>query len=97
MASDRNDVLSRLSDQERCEVERYVEIFRRKGFKKHWQVNDWIGCFDSWDNFRSIRAINDHVVAKGLQGIQPKFFAIVCRLLEINDFDGSPLIKSTTY
>ena len=97
MVRDRNEILSGLTDEERREVEGYVEIFVTQEFKEHWQVNDWIGLFDSWDNFRSIRSINDHVVAKGLEGIHPRFFAIVCELLDIHKFDGSPLIKSTKY
>jgi hypothetical protein len=95
--AEKASVLADLSSKERLQVLEYVRIFRENGYAEHWQVNRWIDRFGSWDDFDSLRAINDHVVAKGVRGISPKFFSIVCTLLDIGPDDGSRLIKSTRY
>ena len=93
----RNDILATLTEAERREVERYTAIFHAEGFGEHWQVNQWIDRHDSWDNFPSIRALNDHERVTGVRGIAPRFFAIVCRLRDIGPDAGSKLLRSERY
>jgi hypothetical protein len=44
-----------------------------------------------WDNFPSIRSLNDHSINTGIPGIPPKYLAIICEALEITYADGSHL------
>lgn len=93
----RNRLFRGLSHEEIAEVETYVQLFQSEGFASHWQVNDWISAHGQWDSFTHIRSINDHVVAKGLCGIQPKFYRIVCVMLGLAVEDGSPLLEAKKY
>jgi len=92
-----NQILKNITLDEKKEVIAFVDIFLKGEFKEHWEVNNWISENALWDKFSNIRSINDHENAKGLHGIQPKFFAIVCQLLEFSHFEGSKLISSKKY
>lgn len=97
MMIDPEDVFTGLTPAERMEVELYVAIFREHDFRDHWQVNEWISANGRWGVFPNIRSFNDHVLAKGVRGIRPRFFARVCNVLGLREFDGSPLLTSTPY
>jgi hypothetical protein len=86
-----------LTQVEKEEVKKYVDIFLQQGFTEHWHVNEWISGHNCWNEFKNMRSINDHVKVKGIQGISPKFFAIVCEILKITDSGGSPLLESRHY
>ena len=79
------------------EIERYVKIFRSEGCTKHHEVNKIITDNGEWDNFKNIRSLNDHADNTGIPGIQPKYFRIVCEILNITGEDGAPLDNFHTY
>lgn len=90
-------ILRKLKPDERAQVLLYVWIFLDEDFQEHWEVNDYITDHDKWDEFPEIRSFNDHARANELRGITPRFFAIVCEILGLDDFPGSPLIRSRKY
>lgn len=58
-----------LSPAETTEVNRYVAIFKEEGFSKHMQVNDYITKNGLWDEFKTIRSLNDHGKYTEIEGI----------------------------
>lgn len=87
----------RLSINETNEINEYIRIFRENGFTEHFQVNDYITNNDKWDGFPTIRSLNDHEDYKNILGILPKYFEIVCSILNINGANGRSLDKATHY
>lgn len=86
-----------LTESESDEVIRYVDIFKSNNFAEHFQVNKYITDNGLWNNFIKIRSLNDHWLSKDVPGIQPKYFKIICRLLDIQGGNGSPLVGYKTY
>jgi hypothetical protein len=86
-----------LSAAESCEVDEYIRIFKREGFSKHTEVNDFISKNELWNNFKTIRSLNDHGKFKEIEGIQPKYFEVICHILNISDEGGLPLDSYTKY
>jgi hypothetical protein len=80
-----------LSDDVVNELADYIWIYSSKNFKKHWKVNEYISDKNIWDNFENIRSLNKHGEYDKVQGIEPKYFAIVCEVLSIDGDDGAPL------
>lgn len=87
----------KLNLSETDEITRYVGIFRRNDFKIHAQVNNYISEHEMWDEFSTIRSLNDHCEHKNIPGILPKYFEIICSILKINGENGKPLTKATHY
>lgn len=86
-----------LTDLEINQVKRYVAIFRSNSFQVHYEVNHYITNHNLWNQFSKIRSLNDHGLHKGIPGILPKYFAVVCELLEITGAGGAPLDKAEPY
>jgi hypothetical protein len=86
-----------LSSQEVKEIEAYIKIYRDYGCIKHHEVNEIITQQEIWDNFTTIRSLNDHGESTGIKGIQPDYYGIVCSILKISGEDGSPLDGYTKY
>lgn len=80
-----------LSSNESKEINEYIKIFREHGCTKHHEVNEIITKYRLWDNFKTIRSLNDHGEFKEIEGIQPQYFEIVCNILKISGDKGSPL------
>ncbi|HDU6294664.1 TPA: hypothetical protein RFY33_004227 [Klebsiella aerogenes] len=80
-----------LSSDENKEISEYIKIYREHGCTKHHEVNDIITKNRLWDNFKTIRSLNDHGEFIGIEGIQPKYFEIVCNILKISGDKGLPL------
>lgn len=80
-----------LSRDESREINDYVNIFRDYGCTEHHEVNEIISQRGDWDNFKTIRSLNDHGRYKGIEGIQPKYFEIICHILKISSGNGLPL------
>ena len=80
-----------LSQPQKVEVSRYAYIFLANGYTKHWQVNNHITNINQWDKFNEMRSLNDHGYNRLIKGIKPKYFRIICQLLEIEGFEGNPL------
>ncbi len=90
------DLKYNLMDEER-ELNEYIDIYLKNGFKEHYEVNDYITKNNLWDNFSNMRSLNDHRGCKNILGILPKFYAQVCKRLNIEGAGGSPLDNATHY
>lgn len=82
---------SELSQEETEQLLRYLKIFISNDFRRHWEVNEYISENDIWDKFSELRSLNDHGYPTKIKGITPKYFAIVCRALNIGGDNGAPL------
>lgn len=86
-----------LTDDESREIYEYVNLFRNNNCKEHYEVNKIISNRGDWDNFRKIRSLNDHGEHKEIEGIQPKYFEIICHILDISGAQGEPLNSYKKY
>ena len=86
-----------LSSKETKEIGEYIKIFRDYDCTKHHDVNEIITKKNIWDNFKTIRSLNDHGQYKDIEGIQPEYFEIVCSILKISGERGLPLDKYAKY
>ncbi len=86
-----------LSSEEASQVLEYIKIYKKESLEKHWEVNEYITSNSLWGRFSEIRSLNDHGDSKRIPGILPKFYAIVCKILEITSSNGAPLDKSEKY
>jgi len=86
-----------LSLLESSQIKEYIEIYKEQSFEEHYEVNNFISNHNMWNRFSEIRSLNDHGKHKNIPGILPKFYAIVCEMLQIEGADGAPLEKSQKY
>ncbi|MCR9982838.1 hypothetical protein NB610_12540 [Vibrio alginolyticus] len=86
-----------LSQAESTEIQEYIDIFKANGFSKHTQVNDYITNNSLWGHFPTIRSLNDHGEYKEIEGIEPKYFEVVCRILNISGEGGRSLDNFKKY
>lgn len=89
--------MNNLTLQEQREIDEYIKIFKRFNFRKHHEVNNYISENELWNRFPNIRSENTHENGAVVDGISPKYFAIVCRLVGMEYGGGSNLIKSERY
>ena len=87
-----------LTTAESKEINDCIDIYRRNGFTKHHEINQFITDNKKWDDFPTIRSLNNHGEHKeNIEGILPKYYTIICKILGITGENGSPLYKSTHY
>ena len=86
-----------LTFEEKAEINQYIEIFRDQEFSKHTQANNYISENGLWDEFKTIRSLNDHGKYTEVAGIQPKYFEIICGVLKIKGEGGIPLDSYISY
>jgi len=86
-----------LTSEEVSEINSYVEIFQDNEFSKHTEVNNYITDNDLWDEFKTIRSLNNHGKYKEIESIQPKYFKVVCEILKITGEGGLSLDSYTRY
>ena len=86
-----------MSKAEVDEITAYIDIFYQNNFKEHYQVNELISQNDAWDMFPTIRSLNDHGEYKEIEGIQPKYFEVICNILKLSEFHGRPLDSFKAY
>ena len=86
-----------LSSIEVSEINEYIKIFREHDCTKHHEVNEIISQISAWDNFKTIRSLNDHGEHKEIEGIQPQYFEIACNILKISGKKGLPLDSYKKY
>ena len=86
-----------LTSKEKSQVLEYIEIYKRELFEELWQVNRYITNNNLWDSFSEIRSLNDHGDHKRIPGILPRFYGIVCKVLNVSGSNGAPLDKSEKY
>lgn len=60
-------------------------------------MNDYISTNSLWDLFPTLRSMNDHGRGKLVKGIQPKYFKIICKILNITGDYGDSLKDYTAY
>ena len=82
---------SSLSNKEIKQLLKYLWIYKSYHCTEHYEVNEIITEEDIWDEFKKIRSLNDHGHRRKILGIAPKYFAIICEVLEIEDAGGNPL------
>ena len=73
------------------EIMDYIEIFHNFGCNEHHEVNEIISQKGAWDNFKTIRSLNDHREYKEIEGIQPIYFEVICNILKISGGQGRSL------
>jgi hypothetical protein len=66
-------------------------------FVKNCNYLRYLAETNSWDKFSHIRSMNKHGIHTGIHGILPKFYAIVCKRLEIGVAGGAPLDEARPY
>ncbi|ALM66724.1 hypothetical protein FORC4_1751 [Vibrio parahaemolyticus] len=88
---------SQLTKKESDEVKAYIDIYQLNGFVEHHEVNRYITINGIWSLFPTIRSMNDHGNGKIVEGIQPRYFEIVCKILNISGDDGTPLKGFSPY
>jgi hypothetical protein len=86
-----------LTIEQVCQVLIYIRIYKRESYTEHWQVNRYISNQNLWDYFSELRSLNDHGHPNKIKGITPFYFALICRVLEINADDGEPLLDYEEY
>ncbi|WP_217696948.1 hypothetical protein [Pseudoalteromonas sp. SK20] len=86
-----------LSQGENSEIQEFIGIFKANGFSKHTQVNDYITSNNLWGNYPIIRSLNDHGEYKEIEGIEPQYFEVVCRILNISSEGGRSLDNFKKY
>jgi hypothetical protein len=72
-------------------------IYKSQSCTEHWEVNSYISKNELWDDFSELRSLNDHGHRKKIKGITPYYFALFCRVLEIDADDGAPLLDYEKY
>ena len=88
---------SQLNFKEIEEIQRYINIYQAESFCAHFEVNKYITSHNLWNQFPTIRSLNDHGELKNIHGIQPKYFEIICHLLKISGENGRPLDAYRAY
>ena len=86
-----------LSDEEIEQTAHYIWLYKSNNCDEHYEVNNIINQKNSWDEFTAIRSLNDHGYRKRIKGITPKFFAIICKVLDITGDDGATLKEYEIY
>ena len=86
-----------LSDDELHQLIKYLYIFEIYDLTLHWEVNEVITQNNDWDSFKAIRSKNNHGHKLLVDGITPKYFAIVCTIIEQEIFTGNPLLSYRRY
>jgi len=92
-----NAALCHLSADETNQLAEYLWIFTENDMSEHWEVNRYISDNGLWDNFTDIRSKNTHRNGHSTPGIAPKYFAIVCKVLEIDSGGGTALEEYERY
>ena len=94
------DSLSRKHNLNICEameVFNYIRDFEENVFQNFNELNNYITKNDEWEYYPSIRSLNTHGNYRDILGIQPKFYTIVCKELNIKGGVGKPLNSYKIY
>lgn len=86
-----------LTDDELREIDEYIKLYKENNCKEHYEVNQIVSNKGEWDKFKNIRSLNDHGPHKEIPGIQPKYYNIICDLLNISGCQGLPLDSYKKY
>jgi cold shock CspA family protein len=86
-----------LSENEIIQLTSYLKLFKEHNCSEHWEVNEIISAEKIWGSFEEIRSLNNHGYRRSVKGILPKYFAIVCEVLEVGGDGGAKLLNATKY
>jgi hypothetical protein len=86
-----------LSNLELEQISNYIWLYKSNSCSAHWQVNQIISDTNKWHEFDTIRSLNDHGYKKLVKGIEPYYFSLVLKVLEISADYGAPLIGYEKY
>ncbi len=86
-----------LNDEEKDDIVRYILLKKNIGATRQKEVNIKIGKDESWDQFKAIRALNDHGTGSKLPGISKKAFAAIETAAGSIRGYGNPIISSERY
>ena len=86
-----------LTSEQRTEIDKWIEIYKRHQFETQVQVNQYITVNKLWDYFPKIRSLNDHGIHKNVPGVLPEVYAAISKELELSGTRGAPLDKATPY
>lgn len=82
---------SELKKNEIKQLLKYLWIYKSNNCTEHYEVNNIITEEGLWEEFTEIRSLNNHGYSRKILGIAPKYFAIICGVLDIDGSDGNPL------
>jgi len=82
---------------EAMEIHYYIRTFEENFFQNLNELNNYITENDEWEDYPSIRSLNTHQEYRNIKGIQPKYYSIVCKELEIGRGNGRLLTKYSPY
>lgn len=79
------------------EVISYVALMERLGIRDQGKCNEHITRTRQWDSFPNIRAMNDHGYGREFEGITRSAYSLVCKLINLQNGNGAPLLQSRKY
>ena len=82
---------------EAIEISYYIRTFEENFFQNFNELNNYITENYEWEYYPSIRSLNTHGTHRNIPGIQPKFYTIVCKELNIRGRNGYPLDSYKVY
>jgi hypothetical protein len=88
---------SKLTLDQMCQVLIYLNIYKKRKLSAHWQVNEFISRHNYWGFFSELRSLNDHGYDEKIKGITPRYFGLICDVLDISADDGEPLQSYEKY
>jgi len=88
---------TKLNENEIKQIVVYLWIYNKYSCSEHWEVNKIISQDKRWKDFNELRSYNDHGYNSKIKGITPKYFAIICSVLDILPSNGNPLLDYEKY
>lgn len=82
---------------EAIEVYNYIRVFNENFFKDLNEVNNNITENSEWEYYPTIRSYNTHGHHSDLPGIQPQYYSIACKELNIKRGNGKSLDSYRPY
>ena len=82
---------------EAIEIYNYMRDFKENFFQNLNELNNYITKNDEWEYYSSIRSLNTHGIHRNIPGIQPAYFSIVCKELNIKGGNGKLLDSYKVY
>ena len=72
-----------LTKAEKDQLVEFISIYKQNDFGQLWRVNEFITNSNSWGDFPDIRSLNNYNgIKKFIPGIQPRYFAIISKILQ---------------
>jgi hypothetical protein len=85
------------SDDAWSEVISYVAQMNQLEIRDHGKCNEYITRNGLWHRYPNIRAMNDHGYGHELEGITRTAYRLVCKIINLQNSHGAPLLHSRKY